>query len=380
MNVPERERICGILRYATQTPRCPSQIKKETGDFIVNEIIEGRLLKNKENSGLPLVVVRKENVDTISLERILSTKWKTKVRFLGLKDKRSISTQFAIVFGKGKNLQGGKVVGYIGREFIGSLLLGNYFRVRMRDTCECFQKIVEEVLGASKRLEIPNFFGIQRFGVRGIPNHLVGKLIVKRRFKEAAELIAKGNGFYEKNVKEETESGSDYIKAIRRIPLRIRKILVESYQSYIFNMTLSKALENGINLDDTKREFWCRTDSLGLRVLSVHSPSEKADKGGRLLVKIVGYAYRNTGSRFDELVKEILEDEEVEIKDFFIKEMQELSCQGGLRRASLEVIKPRVKEDGRDYVISFVLPKGQYATILLREIIKPTEEQLENFA
>jgi len=60
--------------------------------------------------------------------------------------------------------------------------------------------------------------------------------------------------------------------------------------------------------------------------------------------------------------------------------MQELSCQGGLRRASLEVIKPRVKEDGRDYVISFVLPKGQYATILLREIIKPTEEQLENFA
>jgi tRNA pseudouridine13 synthase len=57
-------------------------------------------------------------------------------------------------------------------------------------------------------------------------------------------------------------------------------------------------------------------------------------------------------------------------KEFYIKEMQELSAQGGFRQAPLWCKDFSFKGS---LTVSFNLPKGSYATTLLRELMKPED-------
>ena len=50
--------------------------------------------------------------------------------------------------------------------------------------------------------------------------------------------------------------------------------------------------------------------------------------------------------------------------------MQELSQEGGFRRPQLVVADASWSVDGDVATLEFTLPRGQYATVLLREIVK----------
>jgi tRNA pseudouridine13 synthase len=86
---------------------------------------------------------------------------------------------------------------------------------------------------------------------------------------------------------------------------------------------------------------------------------------------MAGYTFQPGKSRFENITGTILQEEEVAAKDFYIKEMQELSHQGGFRQAPLWCMDFLYKRD--PLTVSFKLPKGSYATTLLREIIKPDD-------
>jgi tRNA pseudouridine13 synthase len=53
--------------------------------------------------------------------------------------------------------------------------------------------------------------------------------------------------------------------------------------------------------------------------------------------------------------------------------MQEVSSEGGFRRPSLALKDAAWKIEGRTATLEFTLARGQYATILLREIVKPND-------
>ena len=65
-----------------------------------------------------------------------------------------------------------------------------------------------------------------------------------------------------------------------------------------------------------------------------------------------------------------MQEETITEKDFYIKEMEELSAPGGFRQAPLWC---------KDFsymgslTLYFKLPKGSYATTLLRELMKPED-------
>jgi tRNA pseudouridine13 synthase len=75
-----------------------------------------------------------------------------------------------------------------------------------------------------------------------------------------------------------------------------------------------------------------------------------------------------------------MDDEGVSAKEFYIKEMQEGSAEGGFRPAHLLVSEPGFEVTGTDASLSFMLAKGQYATVLLREIIKPSDPRKSGLA
>jgi tRNA pseudouridine13 synthase len=94
-------------------------------------------------------------------------------------------------------------------------------------------------------------------------------------------------------------------------------------------------------------------------------------------IRMVGYAFQPGNGRFENITRDILQEEEVVAKDFYIKEIQELSQQGGFRQAPLWCTDFSYKRD--PLVTSFKLPKGSYATTLLREIIKPDDPITSGF-
>ena len=71
----------------------------------------------------------------------------------------------------------------------------------------------------------------------------------------------------------------------------------------------------------------------------------------------------------------ILQQEEISPKDFFIKEMQEASSEGGFRQAAIQC----TNYSANDNVVEFSLSRGSFATILLREIMKPNDPILAGF-
>jgi tRNA pseudouridine13 synthase len=88
-------------------------------------------------------------------------------------------------------------------------------------------------------------------------------------------------------------------------------------------------------------------------------------------VRMVGYTFQAGKGRFETLTGELMAQEGVLAKDFYIKEMQELSQQGGFRQAPIWCRDFSVRKD--PLTVSFKLPKGSYATVLLRELMKPED-------
>jgi tRNA pseudouridine13 synthase len=93
-----------------------------------------------------------------------------------------------------------------------------------------------------------------------------------------------------------------------------------------------------------------------------------------LALPFVGYSYYKK-TRFDYQISKILEQEEITPKDFFIKEMQEVSSEGGFRQAAIHCSD----YSSHDNMVEFSLSRGSFATILLREIMKPSDPMIAGF-
>ena len=270
-------------------------------------------------------------------------------------------------------------------------MIGNRFQIKISDTSNDISKFNEYD-------KILNFYGYQRFGSKRPITHLVGKAILQKNFENAIEVLLSHTSEYdtkenkeirnkmsdkanfsqivsqippqmdlEKVVVNEMIQHNDPLKAIRTIPLNMRRFFVQAYQSFIFNHTLSMAFKDGEDLFVPKQDDVCY-DKNG--IIGKFSNEE----GQRLAVPIIGYSYYKK-TRFHYQIAKILESEEIQAKDFFFKEMQEVSNEGGFRNSSIKCDDYAVSSN----TVSFTLSRGSYATIVLREIMKPSDPILAGF-
>ena len=171
----------------------------------------------------------------------------------------------------------------------------------------------------------------------------------------------------ERIVLKEMIEHDDSFKAIRAIPLSLRRFYIQAYQSFIFNQSLSLAFSDGENLFDAQSGDVC-FDFKGIIGKFSQGLNQK------LALPFVGYSYYKK-TRFDYQISAILQQEEITPKDFFIKEMQEVSNEGGFRQAAIHCTDYSSTDD----TVEFSLSRGSFATILLREIMKPENPILAGF-
>ncbi|MFQ6081601.1 MAG: tRNA pseudouridine(13) synthase TruD, partial [Candidatus Bathyarchaeia archaeon] len=183
----------------------------------------------------------------------------------------------------------------------------------------------------------------------------------------------------------------DFVGAFRRLPRKLRKLFVQAYQSFLFNRFLSQRIQRGIPLNEAQiGDYALSLDDYGLpttRFTRVTARSiqsvEKALTEGRMRIALplIGFKQPSSDGIQGEIERETLESEGVSPRDFRVSSMPEISAPGGLRTTLASMIHLSIEGASSDSAnpskrkvgLSFTLHRGSYATILLREFMKPRD-------
>jgi len=346
------------------TPIYPLNIKNEfvfnssPRDFIVEEIP----LYDFTGEGEHLVLkVRKKEMTTWEMLDVLSNHVGIRRRdmgYAGLKDKHAMTIQYISLPAKFEEKldifthEKIKILDKIkhNNKIRVGHLKGNRFEIRLKKVLGVQKDKLDSVLKWIKAHGVPNYFGKQRFGTDG-NNWEDGRKLIEGRLK------------------------------IR--DRKTKEFLMGSYQSYLFNGWLSKRMELSLLLQDF-------TEAETEKLMQLPKGSLAGTKSQKNFFKLLEgdlmmhYPY---GRLFEaeELSKEA---ERFENKDIaptglipgtrtkragatarLLEKMfdEEMKMNGARRYAWIQVteIKKKYIEEKAHYELSFVLPKGSYATNVL---------------
>jgi tRNA pseudouridine13 synthase len=452
LKVPEIERSIGIEVYASETKGIGGVIKLFPEDFIVEEILtdgsrasvklEDNVVGSLSNNGRYLIcILIKRGWDTLlAIEEIakLLNISSDRIGFAGIKDANALTAQYISIGGISPSRLAEiklrdlliKPLGFSNEELSPEKLFGNKFtvtvrliRLREKTIRGRIERIGREIADLGG---VPNFFGHQRFGTIRPITHIVGKHIVKGDFREAVLTFLTHQSPYEeakvRKIRRElyetmdfklalknfpksliyerlilahlSRSPNDYLGALHKIPLNLRKLFVQAYQSYLFNRFLSERIKRGISLKDAlEGDYVIKLNDNGLpekgffkAEISNMRTINDGIKSGRMVlgIPLVGLKQPLSSGTQGEIEREILEDEDVSAEDFKRAQIVKVSALGGLRPAlarvsdlKISIMENEKKTDGKAVIFSFTLSRGAYATILLREYMKPsTDKQL----
>ena len=271
---------------------------------------------------------------------------------------------------------------------------------------------------------VPNYFGQQRFGSRRPVTHKVGLAIVRDDWKDAVlayvgnpsprepedtqdarayvdethdwagalDRLPRALGYERSMCHKLSENGGqtheDFRAAIEVLPTNLQTLFVNAAQSYVFNLILSERLERGLPFDrPVEGDIVCFADSdapdgLGLpdtdrtqRVTEKRlSTVERHCERGRAFVTapLVGTETELADGEPGEIARQVLDDVGLEPADF---DLPGEFDSDGTRRAIQVRTDLGVERDGDDLTFDFALPKGSYATVLLREFRKGDPEK-----
>ncbi|MGH2638215.1 MAG: tRNA pseudouridine(13) synthase TruD, partial [Rhabdochlamydiaceae bacterium] len=239
---------------------------------------------------------------------------------------------------------------------------GNAFTVRFIPRPKSMGKMheLEEHLNYIKTRGVPNFYGVQRFGDRGV-NHIVGKALVLRMPELAAKVWLtdfcyesevgsfnrKNWGDWEKCAIHASIDGGwqaetffstlaknrgDFLGAFGTVPLG--RFFVRSYASYIFNTALSELVHRKTDLSDA-------------------------------VLPMVGYgtSIRSMPATY----KKVLLEERVHPKMFKFDDCESISNYGSQRDAMVRPKHTGLSRCGpKKWNLSFSLGCGSFATVVLR--------------
>jgi tRNA pseudouridine13 synthase len=420
----------GMSFYLSDTDGTGGRLKKTPDDFVVREIsdrpepaVDGRFV---------IAEVTSRNWETNRLVRLMSRGLgisREKIGFAGTKDKRAVTTQlmsFECRMGlmgridlkevEIKNAYTAKRGIQIGD------LKGNSFTIRVKECnvpADSIQGILDNVSSAVKEAGgFPNYFGVQRFGVVRPITHKVGESIIRGDLEGAVRRYISDPSLFENEdaaavrrslsekddwssiLKDMPESLSyerimvehiisnpgDWKGAIEKLPKNLQMMFVHAYQSYLFNRMLSGRMREGLPLNTPVMGdvvIPLDADRIPLHENPVTTTKNNIDlvtkrvNSGRAFVTIslFGSESRISEGEMGDIEKSIIKEEGISEKDFIVPGLPHCSSKGSRREVLCPVadLSHRITDDG--YEMSFSLPKGNYATCLLREYMKSEMEK-----
>lgn len=339
----------------------PFVFRQTRDDFIVTE--EG-LFDKPLNKGNQLIVkIQKQDLSTMEMLNILESELHChNIGYAGLKDKNATTTQYISMplkysksFEKFYHPKLKVIESFLAKDKISiGDLKGNHFFIRLKEVSEDAAQRLSSVLDDIMRNGMPNYFGYQRFG-RDSDN------FEKARDVAQGELLMKDN--------------------------KIHKIMLHAYQSYLFNDWLAKR----VALSDEIKTKSCEELLKELKISAQECEQLKNQAGlfsvlpGDIMQDFQSGKWLNV-TDLQEIRKPYKEHKMVptgllagskawrakglagEIEHHF--DDFTVDAQGTRREAWIypKSIRHKYKKEEKFFELSFTLPKGAYATVLLENL------------
>jgi tRNA pseudouridine13 synthase len=361
---------------------------------------------------------------------------RTRIRIAGIKDAKAVTAQHVTIEDVAiEDVQKLRLkdiavlpIGYLRTELSAYYLLGNAFHVSIKNVKHSKAVVERRTAKTIEELQAlggtPNFFGHQRFGTTRSITHQVGKAFVRGNLKRAAMLfLAKSSPYehpasrkarkelratqdfkqalksYPKQLRYErmmlrnlAENPHDFAGAFKRLPTKLLELFTQAYQSYLFNRFLSSRIKEGFSLNVAEAgDYIINVEKSGVplstmyRTASLGNLAEinRAVRNGkvRLAIPLIGFKQHESQGAQGEIETRILEEESVSPYDFRVSAMREIGSRGELRAITVPLLRFTLndvsddKADLRNRMIEvdFTLYRGSYATIVLREFMKPRD-------
>ncbi len=345
------------------------KIKENPEDFEVEEV---PIIKLKEKGAHKVYMMTKRDISTQKAIEEIKKRYNLKnkqIGYAGAKDKRAVTKQWiSIKWNKpNKTIELPsiklKLVGESNERILLGNLKGNKFKIKIKELNEDEIKELNKIKNKNEEY-MPNYFGEQRFSKN---NEKIGELIIKRKFREAADMISKTEPKVKKFI---DEKPNDSLGAIRQLPRQTALIYIHSFQSLIFNKALSRIIEN----------YCTRTASIKLGRENLKT-SRELEKLKFTEIPIIGFGTKINGYKDDikRVTKEIMEEYAITEKDFLIREAPDLSVEGTTRKAVVEIKNLSIRTNSKEKtaLLQFELPKGSYATVAIKQLTTKIENGQE---
>jgi len=389
---------------AEAIPGIGGRIKAEPEDFVVEEIP----LYAPSGAGQHVYAyLEKRGLSTYQAISAMARRLGVPtgvIGYAGLKDARAVTRQLISIEGanpqrvESLDLPGIKIL-WVNRHRnklkLGHLA-GNRFTLRVRGVTREAQALATAVLDELSRRGVPNYFGEQRFGVRG-NTHLLGLALLRGdatafvreylghpRTEDRPEVWAARAAFdagdypaalgrWPSSLPEErrvlsamVKSGGDAHQALRVLDRKLRRLFVSAYQSYLFNLLLASRIQLIDRLEQGDVAFIHASGAAFL----VQDPALEQPRADRLEISPSGPLFGPKvllaeGSP-GETERALLTESGLSLSDFRIPGIK---FKGARRPYRIPLNEVQVDwDDG--LVLAFRLPPGSYATEVLREVMK----------
>lgn len=382
------------------------KLKRLATDFEVEEQISLRL-----GSG-PFALYRltKQSLGTLEALQAIEDKWnlpRQRVAFAGLKDRHATTSQYITIRGGSSrgfsqtNL-GLEYVGQVERPIHASDINGNRFRIVVRDLSKIESQSTQSRIEELSRDGLPNYFDNQRFGSVGESGEFIAKPWCLGNYERALWLALADPNVHDRVVdrdekamlrnqwgnwqlcseridpsvrqdvvKQLARQPGDFRRALAAFPHSLRSLWLAAFQSHLWNQVLARLVVQEVGNEQTEMH----------QIGSAHLPffgRLNDSQRGRLqntLLPLPSARLHLENDDLRPLYDQLLEAEGIELRQVRVKYPRDTFFSKGERKAVFQPSELTHSIEADDLysgceklTLAFTLPRGCYATILIKRL------------
>jgi tRNA pseudouridine13 synthase len=393
------------------------KLKRLVEDFQVEE----QVALSTSVGPFALYQLTKQSLGTIEAANAISRRWKIdrrQIAFAGLKDKHAKTTQYVTIeHGPRRGLSQTNLqldyVGQVSRAIHASDITSNCFIVVLRDLTQTDVEVAARELASARENGLPNYFDQQRFGSLGQSGQFMAKPWCLGDYELALKLALtdpragdSGDERTEKSILREhwgdwpmclkrlprsrwrgilaflADRPDDFRHAIALVPQELRSLWLAAFQSHLWNQALAAFIRQ------LCRPEQCQRRVIGERELPffVRLDPDQRERLSSASLPLPSARLHLQGHPLEALYNEVLANEGIELRQVRVKYPRDSFFSKGERAAAVQARQLEHEADDdelyagkRKLTLRFTLPRGSYATILVKRITTtctddPTED------
>ncbi|OGS40269.1 MAG: tRNA pseudouridine(13) synthase TruD [Euryarchaeota archaeon RBG_13_31_8] len=385
------------------------KIKQFPNDFIVEEIPIIEISKEKKEHAI--YILEKQEMDTFEALRLIANSFHIssfEIGYAGLKDKHGLTKQYISIPArhniKSKDEKNLKLefIGYNNKKIKTGDLKGNRFTITVRNIQKGDTPGFYSRAKTIPEIGVPNYFDSQRFG-SVIHNEFIAKYLIQKNYEQAVKIfltkylkserrkikdekkkilanwknleLMKVNNKIFKSVINEYIKTKSWVDAYKKIPPNLREMFVNAYQSYLWNECVKESLKKIVG----KERLYNINYNIG-NLLFYNKLIDVEIKKIPLTFQTISPTMKFSSEFEEDIIKNILLKENIGLENldiekvtgnFFKSRKRELILKPQeftISDFEMDEINDKGKKKIYKIILSFILLKGSYATIVTKRI------------